>query len=87
MNHFVFDSYSVLSVPEGEIIRRDAECSAVDLAAMDQSVPIPDQSDKFWASNLNKQKLLARHVGSECDLQNVIMSDLVILMKILFLQD
>ena len=89
MNHFVFDSYSDLSIPEGEIISRDAECIAVDLAAMDQSVPIPDQLDTFWASNLNKQnlQLLARHVGSEWDLQDVMMSDFVILMKILFLQD
>ena len=79
MNHFVFDSYSESSIKEGEIIRRAGDCIAVDLATVDESVPIPHQLDTFWTSNLNKQnlQLLARHVG-ERDLQNVIMSGMVI---------
>ena len=63
----------------GERIRRAAECTAVDLAVMDELVPIPHQLDNFWTSSLNKQdlQLLARYVG-ERDLQNVIMSGMVV---------
>ena len=81
--------FSDLSIKEDEKIRRSADCIDVDLAAVDESVPIPHQLDKFGASSLNKQnlQLLARHVGEQ-DLQNVIMSGMVRgLMKRLFLQD
>lgn len=49
----------------GERNRRAGEHSAVDLAVVTESVPIPHKLDKFWASSLNKQnlQLLARHVG------------------------
>ena len=46
---------------------------------MDESVPIPLQMDKFWASSINKQnlQLLARDVG-ERDLQDVVLSGMVV---------
>jgi hypothetical protein len=67
MTHIVFDSYNELSIKEGERIRRAGENSAVNLAVVDESVPIPLQLDKFWASSVNKQnlQLLARDVGDE----------------------
>ena len=79
MLHIVFDSYKELSIKEGERIRRAAENNAVDLAIIDESVPIPHQLDKFWASSVNKQnlQLLARDLG-EKRLQNVILSGMVV---------
>ena len=79
MIHIIFDSYNELSIKEGERIRRAGENSAVDLAIMDETVPIPHQLDKFWASTVNKQnlQLLARDVG-ERDLQDVVLSGMVV---------
>ena len=47
MMHIVFDSYCELSIKEGERIRRAGENSAMDLAFVDESVPISHQLDKF----------------------------------------
>jgi len=65
ITRIVFDSFRELSIKEGERIRRAGENSAVELAVIDKSVPIPHQMDKFWASSINKQnlQLLARDVG------------------------
>ena len=48
MVHLVFDSYTELSIKAGEWMRRAGDVSAVDLAVMEESVPIPHQLDKFW---------------------------------------
>lgn len=79
ITHIVFDSYRELSIKEGERIRRAGEHSAIELAVVDESVPIPHQMDKFWASSVNKQnlQLLARDVG-ERDLQDVVLSGMVV---------
>ena len=61
ITHIVDDSFR----EEGDRIRRAGENSAVELAVIDKSVPIPHQMDKFWASSINKKnlQLLARDVG------------------------
>ena len=84
MIHIIFDSYNELSIKEGERIRRAGENSAVDLAIMDETVPIPHQLDKFWASTVNKQnlQLLARDMG-ERDLQDVVLSGMVVNEKLI----
>ena len=45
----------------------------------DESVPIPQQMDKFWASSMNKEnlQLVAREVA-ERDLEDVVVSGMVI---------
>ncbi len=79
MTHIVFDSYNELSIKDGERNRRAGEDIAVDLAVVDESVPIPHQLDKFWASSLNKQnlQLLARDVA-ERDMHDVVLSGMVV---------
>ena len=63
--HMVFDSYKEFSIKSAERIRRTSEAAPIDLAVLDESVPIPQQHEKFWASASNKQnlQLLARDVA------------------------
>jgi len=75
--HVVLDSYRELIGKEGEWIRRAGEHCAVELAVSDESVPILHQIDKFWASSVNKQNLLARDVGKR-DLQEGVLSGIVV---------
>ena len=75
----LFDSYRELSIKEGEQVRRAGEISALNLAHVGESVPIPQQMDKFWASSMNKEnlQLVAREV-EERDLEDVVVSGMVI---------
>ncbi len=65
MTHVIFDSYMELSTKEGERMRRAGEGGSIDLAKMTESVPIPQQMDKFLSSSPNKQslQLLTRDVA------------------------
>jgi len=42
-----------MSLKEGERMRRAA--SGIDIIGMDKDTPIPQQLDKFWASEENKR--------------------------------
>ena len=78
--HIVFDSYCELSVKEGERIRRAADCGGeIDVISLSESVPIPKQIEKFWASSKNKQALqvLARNVILR-DFKNIVVSGMVV---------
>ena len=83
--HIVFDSYCELSVKEGERICRAADCGGeIDVITLSESVPIPKQVEKFWASGENKQALqiLTRTVSLR-GFKNVVMSGMVVNEKIL----
>ena len=83
--HIVFDSYCELSVKKGERICRAADCGGeIDVITLSESVPIPKQVEKFWASGKNKQALqiLARTVSLR-DFKNVVVSGMVVNEEIL----
>ena len=78
--HLVFDSYCELSVKEGERARRAEEAGgAIDVVAMTETVPIPQQMNKFWASSTNKESLqiLARNMALR-DCNNIVVSGMVV---------
>lgn len=79
MTHIIFDSYIDCSTKDGERTRRSTRDSSVDLSALNESVPIPHQLEKFWNSSLNEQnlQLFARHVG-ERDLRDVVLSGMIV---------
>ena len=54
--HLVLDSYIEFSLKECERMRR-CDVTPVDLVGMNAETLIPQQLDKFWASDKNKQKL------------------------------
>ena len=62
--HLVLDSYIQMSLKEGERMRRTDPTSGIDIIGMNRDIPIPQQLDKFWASQENKQnlQLLARDI-------------------------
>lgn len=78
--HLVFDSYCELSVKEGERARRTEESGGtIDVVAMTETVPIPQQMTKFWASSRNKEglQILARNIALR-DFSNVVVSGMIV---------
>ena len=62
--HLVLDSYVELSLKEGERMRRTESTTGIDIIGMNRDTPIPQQLDKFWASEENKRnrQLLVRDI-------------------------
>lgn len=60
--HLVLDSYIEMSLKEGERMRRTDSTTGIVIIGMNRHTPIPQQLDKFWASEENKRnlQLLAR---------------------------
>lgn len=60
--HFVFDSYTEMSLKEGERMWSTDQATGIDIFYMSRDTLIPQQTDKFWASQANKKnlQLLAR---------------------------
>lgn len=54
--HLVLDSYIEMSLKEGERMRR-TDTTGIDIIGMNRETPIPQQLDKFWASQENKRNL------------------------------
>ena len=52
--HVVLDSYIEMSVKEAERIRRSNTTTGIDIIGMQKDTPVPNQLDKFWASDKNK---------------------------------
>ena len=79
MAHVLFDSYKEQSIKDGERLRRAGEHNPIDLMVMEESVPIPYQIEKFWASIINKENLqkIARMVALR-DLDNVVVSGCIV---------
>ena len=79
MAHVLFDSYKEQSIKDGERLRRAGEHNPIDLMVMEESVPIPYQIGKFWASSINKENLqkIARMVALR-DLDNVVVSGCIV---------
>ena len=80
MAHVFFDSYKEKSIKDEERLQRAGEHNPIDLMVMDESVPIPYQIGKFWASSMNKenlQKKIARMVALR-DLGNVVVSGRIV---------
>lgn len=48
------DSYIEMSVKEAERLRRSNTTTGIDIIGMQKDTPIPNQLDKFWASDKNK---------------------------------
>ncbi len=61
--HVIFDSYSELYIKDCERLRRAGITGSVDLAVMDESVPIPQQTDKFWTSSKKQVEPAAACTG------------------------
>jgi hypothetical protein len=55
--HLVLDSYIEMSLKEGERMRRTDSSTGIDIVGMSRDTPIPQQLDKFWASQENKRNL------------------------------
>ena len=55
--HLVLDSYIEMSLKEGERMRRTDSTTGINIVGMNRETPIPQQLDKFWASQQNKQNL------------------------------
>lgn len=63
----VLDSYVEMSLKEGERLRRSNGVTGIDIIDMNENTPIPEQIEKFWASERNKQnlQLLVREMVSK----------------------
>ena len=75
----VCDSYKELSVKDCERIRRAAESKPIELTYIDESVPLPQQMDKFWSSSCNKTNI--QKMGTSIalrDIPYVVISGMVI---------
>ncbi len=79
MIHMVFDSYKDFSTKSAERHRRTGEVAPIDLAIVDESVPISQQHEKFWATASNKPnlQLLARNVAQR-EVTDVVVSGMVV---------
>jgi len=55
--HVVLDSYIEMSLKEGERMRRTDSTSGITIIGMNRYTPIPQQLEKFWASQENKKNL------------------------------
>ena len=55
--HLVLDSYIEMSLKEGERTRRTDPTTGINIVGMTRDTPIPQQLDKFWSSQENKQNL------------------------------
>ena len=55
--HLVLDSYIESSLKEGERLRRTDSTTGIDIISMNKGTPIPQQLEKFWASDENKRNL------------------------------
>ena len=55
--HLVLDSYIEMSLKEGERMRRIDPTTGINIVGMTRDTPIPQQLDKFWSSQENKQNL------------------------------
>ena len=55
--HLVLDSYIEMSLKEGERLRRGDEATGIAIIDMSRDTPIPQQLNKFWASEENKRNL------------------------------
>jgi hypothetical protein len=55
-----------MSLKEGERMQRTDKSTAIDIIGMNRNTPIPQQLDKFWASQENKRnlQLLVRYIVS-----------------------
>ncbi|KAH3719891.1 hypothetical protein DPMN_062775 [Dreissena polymorpha] len=55
--HLVQDSYVDMSVKEGDRLQRRDEATGIAIIDMSRATPIPQQLNKFWASQENKCNL------------------------------
>ena len=55
--HFSHDSYIELSLKEGERLRRYNPGDGIEMIGMNLDSPLPQQVEKFWACDKNKQNL------------------------------
>ena len=55
--HFSHDSYTELSLKEGERLQRYNPVDGIELIEMNIDSPVPQQVGKFWACDKNKQSL------------------------------
>ena len=55
--NLVLDSYIDMSLKEGERMRRTDPTTGINTVGMTRDTPIPQQLDKFWSSQENKQNL------------------------------
>ncbi|KAL7396930.1 hypothetical protein ABVT39_013826 [Epinephelus coioides] len=55
--HIILDSYIEMSLKEGERVRRTDSTTGIDIISMNRDTTIPQQLDKFWASEENKRNL------------------------------
>ncbi|MES9884561.1 MAG: hypothetical protein ABW185_27265 [Sedimenticola sp.] len=83
--HLFFDSYCELSVKEGERGRRAEEAGGtIDVVAITEAVPIPQQMGKFWASSKNKEsiQIVTRNMALR-DHSNIVVSGMVVNNKVM----
>ena len=81
--HLVLDFYIEMSLKEGERICRSDPTTGIDIVGMSRDTPIPQQLEKFWASQENKRnlQLLVRDVvrnrpyGDKIVIANSVVSD------------
>ncbi|KAL7406573.1 hypothetical protein ABVT39_022458 [Epinephelus coioides] len=55
--YIILDSYIEMTLKEGECMRRTDSTTGIDIISMNRDTPIPQQLDKFWASEENKRNL------------------------------
>ena len=56
--HLVLDAYCELSVTEGERARRAEEAiGIINVMAIPEEIPIPQEIQKFWTSSKNKENI------------------------------
>ena len=83
--HLVLDSYIEMSLKDRECMRRTDSTTGIDIIGMNRDTPIPQQLDKFWASQENKRnlQLLVRDIvykrayGNATAIATIIASSLV----------
>ena len=76
----MLDSYIKSSLKEGERMQR-TDSTGIDIIGMSSDTPIPQQLEKFWASEVNKKnlQLLVRDMvcNKACGKTSIIVSSVV----------
>ncbi|KAH3834837.1 hypothetical protein DPMN_108170 [Dreissena polymorpha] len=78
--HLVLDSYVEMSLKEGKRLRRRDEATGIAIIDMSIDTPIPQQLNKFWASDENKRnlQLLVRDIVCDDVCANPIIANSVV---------
>ncbi|KAH3723703.1 hypothetical protein DPMN_049497 [Dreissena polymorpha] len=78
--NLVLDSYVEMSLKEGERLRCGDEATGIAIIDMNRDTPIPQQLNKFWASEENKCNilLLVRDIVCNDVCANAIMASSVV---------